>query len=48
VQVLADERAESTTAFLQRSVRWFHRHGIRAEGVMTDNGSGYVANDFAS
>jgi transposase InsO family protein len=47
VEVLADERAESTTAFLRRSVRWFRRHGIRTERVMTDNGSGYTAHAFA-
>jgi transposase InsO family protein len=48
VEVLADERAESTTAFLRRAVRWFHQQGVRAERVMTDNGSGYIAQAFAS
>jgi transposase InsO family protein len=48
VEVLADERAESTTAFLRRSVRWLRQQGIRAQRVMTDNGSGYIAKDFAS
>ncbi len=48
VEVLGDERAESTTGFLRRSVRWFRQRGVRTERVMTDNGSGYVANDFAS
>lgn len=47
VEVLGDERAESTTAFLRRSVRWLRQRGIRAERVMTDNGSGYIAKDFA-
>jgi transposase InsO family protein len=47
VETLADERAETTTAFLRRAVRWFRRQGIRAERVMTDNGSGYVAHAFA-
>ena len=41
VEVLADERKESVTAFLQRAVAWFADHGIRVERLMTDNGSGY-------
>jgi transposase InsO family protein len=48
VEMLGDERAETTTAFLRRAVRWFRRQGIRAERVMTDNGSGYVAHAFAA
>jgi transposase InsO family protein len=48
VEVLADERGGSTVAFLRRSVRWFRQHGIRAERVMTDNGSGYLARTFAA
>ena len=47
VEVLADERAVSTTAFLRSAVRWFRQQGIRAERVMTDNGSGYTAHAFA-
>jgi transposase InsO family protein len=47
VEVLADERAESTTAFLRRSVRRLRPRGIRAERVMTDNGTGYTAHAFA-
>ena len=46
VETLANERAETTTAFLRRAVRWFQRQGIRAERVMTDNGSGYVSKAF--
>ena len=41
VEVLADERKESVTAFLRRAVAWFADHGIRVERLMTDNGSGY-------
>jgi transposase InsO family protein len=47
VESLADERAVSTTAFLRRAVRWFRQQGVHAERVMTDNGSGYRAHDFA-
>ena len=47
VERLADERAETSIAFLRRAVRWLQKQGIRPERVMTDNGSGYRANDFA-
>jgi transposase InsO family protein len=47
VEKLSDERGGTTTAFLRRAVRWFRRHGIRAERVMSDNGSGYVSHAFA-
>ena len=46
VETLADERGDTTTAFLRRAVRWFCRQGIRAERVMTDNGGGYRADSF--
>ncbi|OYU20192.1 MAG: IS481 family transposase [Rhodobacteraceae bacterium PARR1] len=39
VEVLGDERRDTTTAFLLRALRWFRARGIRAERVMTDNGS---------
>ena len=41
VEVLADERANTAIAFLGRAVRFFRRHGIRVERVLTDNGSAY-------
>jgi transposase InsO family protein len=47
VEVLIDERAETTAAFLRRAVRWFRQQGIRAERVLTDNGGCYVSHDFA-
>jgi len=47
VEKLGDERGDTTTAFLRRAVRWFRRQGIRAESVMSDNGSGYLAHAFA-
>jgi transposase InsO family protein len=46
VEILPDERRNSTTAFLIRALRWFRQQGIRVERVMTDNGSGYVARLF--
>jgi transposase InsO family protein len=47
VEVLADERKLTTTAFLLRALRWFRSRGIRAERVMTDNGSAYRSRRFA-
>jgi transposase InsO family protein len=46
VEVLPDERRQSTTGFLVRALRWFRARGVRVERVMTDNGSGYVARLF--
>jgi transposase InsO family protein len=40
-EVLPDEKAKTAIAFLGRAVRFFRRHGIRVERVMTDNGSAY-------
>ena len=39
VEVLGDARKTTTTAFRLRARRWVRSHGIRAERVMTDNGS---------
>jgi transposase InsO family protein len=35
------ENADNCTAFLDRAVTWFARHGITVERVLTDNGVGY-------
>jgi transposase InsO family protein len=40
-EVLADEKATTIIAFLDRTVAFFARHGIRVEQLLTDNGSGY-------
>jgi transposase InsO family protein len=48
VETHADERAETSTAFLRRAVRWLRRQGIRTERVMTDNGSCYRARAFTA
>ena len=47
VEVLANEQAETTAAFLRRALTFYRRHGIRVERVMTDNGSAYVSHLFA-
>ncbi len=41
VEVLDDERAPTTVAFLRRAVSFFSSYGIRVERVMTDNGAAY-------
>ena len=46
-EILSDERAVTVTAFTERAVAWFAALGVRVEGVMTDNGSGYVSHHFA-
>ena len=40
-EVLGDEKAATVVAFLRRAVRFYRRHGITVERVMTDNGSAY-------
>ena len=47
VEVLADQCGGTTAAFLQRTVRWFARRGVRVERVLTDNGSPYVSAVFS-
>jgi transposase InsO family protein len=41
VEVLADERPTTATAFLQRAVAFYRRHGISVERLITDNGNPY-------
>jgi transposase InsO family protein len=41
VEVLADEQATTAIGFLRRAVRFYRRHGVSVERVMTDNGSPY-------
>jgi transposase InsO family protein len=41
VEVLADEKASTAVGFLRRAVRFFRRHGVTVERVLTDNGSAY-------
>src|SRR5690606_29946721 len=43
VEVLADEKATTATAFLRHAVAHFRAYGVRVERVMTDNGSAYVS-----
>ena len=41
VEVLSDEKATTAVAFLRRAARFFERHGMTVEQVITDNGSAY-------
>jgi transposase InsO family protein len=43
VEVLSDERGETSAAFLRRAVAWLAGHGVKVERVMTDNGSPYIS-----
>src|SRR6478735_2591198 len=48
VEVLADERGETSSGFLRRAVAWFAERGVKVERVMTDNGSPYVSTIHAT
>lgn len=41
VELLADERRETTAAFLERALRWYEARGITPKRILTDNGGGY-------
>lgn len=43
VEALPDERAGTTTAFLERALADFRRHGVQVRGVLTDNGKNYTS-----
>jgi transposase InsO family protein len=47
VEILENEKGTTAVAFLKRAVAWLAQHGVRVRRVMTDNGSAYVAKDFA-
>ena len=47
-EVLSDEKGPAVAAFLRRAVAWFRRRGVRAQRVLTDNGSGYRSCAFAA
>jgi hypothetical protein len=42
-EILPDENTTSATAFLERALVFFQRHGVRVERIMTDNGTAYVS-----
>jgi len=42
-EVLPDQKATTATGFLRRATRFYRRHGITIEQLLTDNGSAYLA-----
>jgi transposase len=42
-EVLPDEKATTSIAFLRRAVRFYRRYGIRIEAVLSDNGPAYIS-----
>jgi transposase InsO family protein len=40
-EVLGDESTATALGFLRRALAYYHRHGIRVERILTDNGSCY-------
>ena len=46
-EVLRDETADTTAAFLRRALTWYRNLGIRVRRILTDNGSGYLGRRFA-
>ena len=48
VEVLPDQTGATTAAFLQRTVMWFARRGVRIARVLTDNGGNYRSRRFAA
>ena len=46
VEVLANEEALTTAAFLRRALIFFRRHGVRVKRVLTDNAKNYTSNVF--
>jgi transposase InsO family protein len=47
VEMLRDEKADTTAMFLRRAIEWFKTVGVKVRRILTDNGSGYVARLFA-
>jgi transposase InsO family protein len=46
VGVLPDQTGATTAAFLQRTIAWFARRGVRITRVLTDNGGNYRSRTF--
>jgi transposase InsO family protein len=44
VEILADERADTVTAYVERALEWLEQRGISAQRLMTDNAFAYVKN----
>jgi transposase InsO family protein len=46
-EILADERKETASAFMNRAIGFFADRGITVERVLTDNGACYRSREFA-
>ena len=46
VEVLPNEKAKTSVAFLVRALRFFKQKGVKVVRVMTDNGVGYVSKKY--
>jgi len=46
VEVLANEEATTTAAFLRRALAFFRLHGVRVRRILTDNAKNYTAEAF--
>jgi len=47
MEILDDECGETVAGFLRRALAWYRLHGIQAQRILTDNGSGYCSKLFA-
>lgn len=47
-EILPDETAATTAAFLRRAVSWFAQRGAPIKALLTDNGSAYLSYEFAA
>ena len=45
-QLLPDQKAQTTIAFLHQAIDFYARHGIRIRALLTDNGSSYRSRQF--
>jgi transposase InsO family protein len=48
VEVLPDEKGDTSVGFLARAVAWFAQHGVAVQRVMTDNGAPYKSRAWAT
>lgn len=48
VEVLADERAETTAGFLERALAHFRRLGVKVRRLLTDNAKNYTSHAVAA
>jgi len=47
MEVLPDETGGTAAGFLRRALAWYREHGIEAQRILTDNGTGYRSRKMA-